>query len=79
MAIKPIISVSGIGVRVVTAEVITSSCVIVVDEIWMHVVDSIIHYGCCDVLPVIPRAQAAATFRSSLGFPPFCPVFLRYH
>merc|ERR1712042_36731 len=47
MAIKPIISVS--GVRVVTAEVITSSCVIVVDEIWMHVVDSIIHYGSCDV------------------------------
>merc|ERR1711962_557634 len=46
MAIKPIISVSGVGVRVVTAEVITSSCVIVVDEIWMHVVDSIIHYGC---------------------------------
>merc|ERR1712165_37028 len=49
MAIKPIISVSGVWVRVVTAEVITSSCVIVVDEIWMHVVDSIIHYSCCDV------------------------------
>merc|ERR1719412_1029714 len=49
MAIKPIISVSGVGVRVVTAEVITSSCVIVVDEIWMHVVDSIIHNGCGDI------------------------------
>merc|ERR1712018_495818 len=68
MAIKPIISVSGVGVRVVTAEVITSSCVIVVDEIWMHVVDSIIHYGSCDVFASNSRAQAAATFRSSLGF-----------
>ena len=30
-------------------------------------------------LPVTPWAQAAATFRSSLGLPPFWPVFFRYH
>lgn len=26
-------------------------------------------------LPVTPCAQAASTFKSSRGFPPFCPVF----
>ena len=26
-------------------------------------------------LPVTPSAQAAATFKSNLGFPPFWPVF----
>merc|ERR1719361_1061592 len=49
MAIKPVIGVPGVGIRVIAAEVITSSCIIIVDEIGMHVVDSIIHYGCCDV------------------------------
>merc|ERR1712141_372431 len=49
MAIKPIIGVPGVGIRVIAAEVITSSCVIIVDEIGMHVVDSIIHYGCGNI------------------------------
>merc|ERR1712088_344168 len=33
MAIKPIIGVPGVGIRVIAAEVITSSCVIIVVEI----------------------------------------------
>jgi len=30
-------------------------------------------------LPVTPWAQAAATFKSNLGLPPFWPVFFKYH
>merc|ERR1712142_11916 len=68
MAIKPIISVSGVGVRVVTAEVITSPCVIVVDEIWMHVVDSIIHYGCCDVFASNSQSPSSSNVEIEFRF-----------
>merc|ERR1712088_556020 len=50
MAVKPVIGVPGVGIRVVAAEVITSSCVIVSDEIGMHIVDSVIHYGCGNIV-----------------------------
>ena len=50
VGVEPVIGVSGIGIRIVGREVVAGFSIEVVLQVWMHVVDSVIHDGGGDVL-----------------------------